>query len=398
MTLVSRIYAPEPAAASYRLAALVDGLSRAGAAVRVLTATPPHGMTVADPPGVRVSRAPVLRDRTGYLRGYVPYMSFDLPALVRMLRDPRPDVYVCEPPPTTGAVLRLAAALRRRPYVYYAADIWGDATAGTGAPRAVVAAVRALERWAMTGAARVIAVSEAVATRLNELGVRHVTVVRNGIDTGVFTPEEPDEDIDVAPAGDAAVAADDVDGVRRSRPYVLYAGTASEWQGSDVFLRALPRVLAEVPGARLVMLGHGSDWERLGEIAAALPPGAVELRSPVPPQEAATWQRGAVAALASVRPGAGYDLAYPTKTYAAWASGTPVIYAGPGAARADIETYDLGWAVEHDAGAVARAMIEAFTGARVFEAQRLAAWAREHVSAEAAGQRAADVVLAQARR
>lgn len=413
VTLVTRIFEPEPAAASFRLTALVRALRRRGAGVRVLTVRPPRdSAAVSDPPGVTVRRAPVLRDRTGYVRGYLPYLSFDLPVAIRMLLDPAPDVYVCEPPPTTGVVVRLVAALRRRPYVYYAADIWGDATAGMGASGAVVGVVRAMELWALRGAARVIAISEAVAQRLDDLGVERVSVVRNGVDTDVFRPDGPRPETGggseglpraaVSPSAEPASPASvspgpgaESDGrVVRHEPYLLYAGTASEWQGSDVFLRAMPRVLAEIPRARVVMIGQGSAWPLLAELAAALPPGAVELRAPVPAGEIARWQRGARAALASVRPGAGYDLAYPTKTYAAWASGTPVVYAGPGAAREDIEAHGLGWAVPYDAEAVALAMIEALRGAGDgFEPDRLAAWARQHVSAVAAGDRAARVVL-----
>ncbi|MDO5500237.1 MAG: hypothetical protein Q4F67_11230 [Propionibacteriaceae bacterium] len=34
---------------------------------------------------------------------------------------------IVEPPPTTGLVVRVACALRRTPYVYYAADLWSVA-------------------------------------------------------------------------------------------------------------------------------------------------------------------------------------------------------------------------------------------------------------------------------
>src|SRR5699024_2911233 len=108
--LATRIFAPEPAAASFRLAALVRGLASAGARVRVLTTTPPADMgTSADVPA-RVERWPVLRDSEGYVRGYVQYLSFDLPLALRLLRTPRPDVVVCEPPPTTGVVVRAVSA------------------------------------------------------------------------------------------------------------------------------------------------------------------------------------------------------------------------------------------------------------------------------------------------
>src|SRR5699024_7919711 len=138
-----RIFLPEPSAASFRLAALVRALADDGARVDVLTVSPPAGVEPGDgaPSAAlpaRVRRAPVLRDGSGYVRGYLPYLSFDLPLVWRLLRTRRPAVVVAEPPPTTGVVVRLVCALRGIPYVYYAADVWSDASASTGAPGVVV--------------------------------------------------------------------------------------------------------------------------------------------------------------------------------------------------------------------------------------------------------------------
>ena len=101
-------------------------------------------------------RFPVLRDRDGYVRGYLQYLSFDLPLAVRLLVEPRPDIVVCEPPPTTGAVVLAICALRRVPYVYYAADVWSDASLAAGAPRAVVRLLSRVEGTVVRRAAGVI--------------------------------------------------------------------------------------------------------------------------------------------------------------------------------------------------------------------------------------------------
>ncbi|WP_324650830.1 glycosyltransferase family 4 protein [Georgenia sp. H159] len=376
--VATRIFAPEPAAASFRLAALTRGLAGVGARVRVLTTTVPGGLPEPTDVGARVERWPVLRDSEGYVRGYLQYLSFDLPLFLRLLRAPRPDVVVCEPPPTTGVVVRVAAALRRVPYVYYAADVWADAAESARMPGVVVRTLRAVERWAMGAAEGVIAVSAPVATRLAELGVRNVHVVPNGVDTDVFTPDGP--------------AVDD-----GGRPYLLYAGTASEWQGADVFIRALPRVLEAVPEARLVYLGQGTDWQRLKALADDLPPGSVTFHARGPAEDAARWQRGASACLASIIPGRGYDLAFPTKIHAALACGAPIIFAGVGAAAEQITEERLGWAVEHDADAAAGAMIAALQAPRSpAGSRRRAHWVRRHRSAAATGREAADIVVAAA--
>jgi glycosyltransferase involved in cell wall biosynthesis len=376
VTVVSRIFSPEPSAASFRLEALARGLLAAGAATRVVTAQPSEGSTVADPPGLRVSRAPVLRDATGYVRGYLPYLSFDVPLALRLLAEPAPDVYVCEPPPTTGAVVRAVAALKGRPYVYYAADVWSDASQSTGSPGAVVGAVRLAERFALSGARTVLAVSDGVAQRVTALGGRDVVVVPNGVDTRTFA-------IDGSPPPDAPAG-----------PFLVYAGTASEWQGAEVFAEAMSRVRARVPDARLVYVGQGSSWPTIQRIAAGLPAGAVQMRGIVPPEEAAAWQRAATGSLVSIRPGLGYDFAYPTKVLASLACGTEVLYAGPGPAGEDLRTYGLGRAVDYDVAQVADAMVAMLTAPRMpGAAARLRAWVTEHRSLDATGRQAAANVL-----
>ena len=88
----------------------------------------------------------MLRDE-GNVRGYVQYLSYDIPALLRPPRcgDARP----CWSPSRRrrpGLVVRLVAALQRVPYVYYAADVWSDAAASTGAPAPLVSVLRKSSR------------------------------------------------------------------------------------------------------------------------------------------------------------------------------------------------------------------------------------------------------------
>src|SRR5699024_7164725 len=127
VVVATRVYAPEPVAAAFRLEALVLALERAGAEVTVLTSTAP-GAGAARSRQRKVSRWPVKRDTQGQVRGYVSYLSFDLPLAVRLLLQRPMDALVLEPPPTTGLVGMVAAALRRVPYTFYAADVWSDAT------------------------------------------------------------------------------------------------------------------------------------------------------------------------------------------------------------------------------------------------------------------------------
>lgn len=386
VTLATRTFTPEPTAAALRLGALARALAVGGDRVRVLTSRLAPSVardarqsagSDADPGEgaglVEVRRAPVLRDRTGAVRGYVSYMSFDLPLLVRLLTGPRPDVVVSEPPPTTGAAVRIACAARRVPYVYYCADIVSDAAALAGVPSIVVRTVAGLESFALRGARRVIAVSDGVARRARDLGARDVAVVPNGV-------RVPDAVVTGTPEGFPTC-----DG-----PVFVYAGTVAQWLAPEVFVDAFERVRARLGDARLVFVGQGSGWEALAERSRGV--AGVDMIPAVSAEEADRWMARATATLASLRPG-GYDYAYPTKILASLAQGTPVIYAGPGQAARDIAEGELGVACNLDTDEVAEAMVGLASGTAAWVgAEGARAWVSMHRSVEASSRAAAAVV------
>ncbi|MEO7131080.1 MAG: glycosyltransferase family 4 protein [Dermatophilaceae bacterium] len=379
VTIASRLFAPEVGAAAFRLRVLADAFAEAGLAVEVLTSTPPAGAPPIADAALRVHRWPALRDGNGNIRGYAHYLSYDLPLFLRLLNARRPDLYVVEPPPTTGAVVRVAATLRRRRYVYYAADIWSEAAGSAGAPAPLVAVLRRLESWVMRGAAVVLAVSEEVATRVEGLDVdpARLTVVGNGVDTDIFTPEGPRAEA--------------------SEPCFVYTGTMSEWQGAEVFIEGLARHRSRGGPGRAVFLGQGSDLQALRALAGRLVPGAVDFLGVQSPEVAASWLRGATAALVSIRPGIGYDFARPTKVYAATGCGTPVIFAGPGAARRLVTQEHLGWGVDHDPEAVSAAMdlalARAATAGTEPSAEHLVRWTAANASLRARARTAVAALL-----
>lgn len=380
VVIASRLFTPEASAAAFRLEALAVALEEAGADVRVLTTRPPRGISgtsrIAD-----VSRWPVKRDKQGQVRGYVSYLSFDIPLALRLLTQRRMDALVLEPPPTTGLVGMVAAAIRRAPYTFYAADVWSDATDSVeGVPGAVRAAVRLAETTVWKRAARVLTISPGVQHRLEELvgRRRRIVMIGNGIDTDTFTPDGPD-------AGEDP---------RGGSPYFVYAGTVSEWQGADVFLDAFARVRAAHPQARLLFFSEGSGRDALEERVRREGIGGIEFRGKVPPAQIARVLRGALAGLSSITPGQGYEFALPTKIYAATACGAPVIHAGEGAAHDRIRDNELGWACDYDAADVASAMAAALVGRRRPDAAHLRRWTLDNASLAGCAVKGAREILA----
>jgi glycosyltransferase involved in cell wall biosynthesis len=382
VTIATRVYTPEVTAASFRMRALAHALA-AQADVEVLTTKAPagSGSDSAEDLGVRVRRAPVLRDRSGAIRGYVQYLSFDIPLFFRLLFS-RTDVVVAEAPPTTGFMTAVVGLLRRKPLIYYPGDVWSDAVASMGAPSFVTSAMKAVESFVLRRSSVVIAISPEVAERLIALGAdeRRVVTAGNGIDTDIFAP-------DVVPPTDER--------------YFVYTGTMSEWQRPDVFIRGFALISQEFPDVRVKFFGQGSVQDEMRELAQQLVPGRVDFGGVVSPALSAAWIRGASGALVSIVPEIGYDFARPTKIYAAAAVGTPVLFAGPEVASVLVTEAGLGRAADFDEHAVADAMrellAEAADGRTEDRRGERVTWARENASLQAAARRVVSAI-AQVRR
>lgn len=372
VVVTTRLFTPEVGAAAFRLKALVDGLVEQGADVKVITTTPPPGSGQFTP-GFKLSRWPVMRDSGGNVRGYIQYLSFDIPAFFRLLLTPA-DVVVSEPPPTTGVVVALSSMLRRRPFVYYAADVWSEALSAMDVPAVVKKVMGAVEGFVMRRAVKVIAVSQPVAEQVAKFNVPRdrIHVVGNGVDTSIFGP--------------------DGEKTTTGKPYFVYTGTMSEWQGAGIFIEALANVLPEHPEAQIRIFGQGTDEAALKELAGAVAPGNVHFGGVVPPTEAAAWIRGAAGALVSIKPDQGYDFAKPTKIYAAAGCGTPVIFAGQGDGAAVVVDNGLGVAADYTVAAVADAMGALLTKPDAGRAARID-WVMANASLLASGRVAAAQVL-----
>lgn len=340
VTIVSRIYRPEPAAASIYLGAVADELLAQGVDVDVITAAPPKGLPPKDH-GENVRTFPVLRDRNGYVRGYVPYLSFDIPLAFRLLFARRPDVVLMEPPPTTGIVVRVVCALRRIPYVYDAADIWSDAAQLEPVPSWVISVLRTMERFALRGAARIVTISEGVVARLRHLGITApITVTGFGADTREFPPTVTDP-----------------------QPLFVYAGSYSPSHGAEILVDAFARFLASRPDYVLRFIGNGSERPTVEARAAALGiADRIEYLDPIPPAELLPHLASATASLATIKPSTVYEYSYASKVFSSFSVGCPVLFAGPGPTNELIENANLsvraGIACTYDVDAIAAAMTE----------------------------------------
>lgn len=387
--VATRIHLPEPSAASFRWDAVEKALLEAGFTVEVLTSTYPLA-TDASPQAlsaVKVRRWPVLRDKQGNLRGYLPYMSFDVPLFFRLLCAKRPDIVMAEPPPTTGFMVRIACAIRGVPYVWYAADTWTQGAKAAGAPALVVQALGFIESFAVRGAAAAIVVTEGVERRVREMGGKRVAFVPNGIDTSIYS-------LGATEGAASALAQFDL-----HYPYFIYAGTASEFQGATIFLDALRELLRDQPELQVVFVGSGADWPKLQAQAEQINrdypdyPRAV-IADQQDPHVVAELLANSVAGLVSISPEQGGDTPYPTKILATLSTGRKVIYVGGGPPATDLQQESMGWVCRYDVQEVAKAMREALAAepTPAAERERLHRWTEENRSTLKTGRMVTEVV------
>jgi len=105
----------------------------------------------------------------------------------------------------------------------------------------------------------VLAPSAVIRDELHARGVRTpIAVVPTGVDLERFRP------------GDRAAARRSL-GVGPAAPLVLYVGRLDREKSVDRVLAAFERVASTLPAAQLVLVGQGTETERLRRIARALP-------------------------------------------------------------------------------------------------------------------------------
>ncbi|WP_218061648.1 glycosyltransferase [Planobispora rosea] len=121
---------------------------------------------------------------------------------------------------------------------------WSWLAARGATARAALAWERAATRWTSL----LVCVGEGEADLARSHGLRgDVTVVRNGVDLGRFRPAGPG----------VRTAARALLGVPERVPLAVCPGRVTRQKGQDLLVAAWGRVRAEVPGARLAIVGDG---------------------------------------------------------------------------------------------------------------------------------------------
>jgi colanic acid biosynthesis glycosyl transferase WcaI len=304
-------------------------LTRKGFTVEVVCGAdqyaPAEGLAGDDPTaaGVNIRRIPRLFGGDVHRHKLLRQLWFCLAALpLLLLFSVRPGLFVTQTnPPFIVPLMALVAAVRRRPFVIIAQDLYPEVLVAHGvvARNSVAARVlRLVFGWAYRRAARVVSLGPVMSHRLVEKGVaaERITAICNWA-TG-------DEGI-VRGSGNRLRAKWGLEDCF----VILYSGNLGLAHDVETPILALRDVLSELPSLRLVFVGKGSRLAEAQRVAReAGVSQAVQFRALVP-LDMLPHSIG-VADLALVTLREGFEgLVVPSKLLGYMARGVPTLYVGP---------------------------------------------------------------------
>jgi 1,2-diacylglycerol 3-alpha-glucosyltransferase len=170
------------------------------------------------------------------------------------------DVIHAHHPFLLGPAARRLARRTRRPLIFTYHTRYEKYAHYVPLPlRLVQAAALRISAGFAAQADAVLAPSAVIRDELHARGVRApIAVVPTGVDLECFRP------------GDREAARRSL-GVGQGEPLVLYVGRLDREKSVDRVLGAFERVASTIPAARLVLVGQGTEAERLRRTAASLP-------------------------------------------------------------------------------------------------------------------------------
>lgn len=375
VSIVSRIYRPEPSAATSFLGAIADNLITNGNEVTVFTSSLPKGYIRAASQE-KIHAFPALRDKNKYIRGYLQYLSFDFPLFFRLLLSKKPDVYLVEPPPTTGLVVKLISKIKKVPYVYDVADIWSDAAIHATSSAFVIGMLLRIEKIALGGAAELITISRGVVQQLSKFNLKkRIHITGFGADTDNYHYIKA-----------------------KITNTFIYAGTYSQLHGASILIDAFAIFSKKYPDYMLIFVGNGTEKHKLAELSANLGiEKKVQFVETVSPKVLNEMFSTAKASLATLLPGGGYEYAFTTKIYSSLASGCPVVFSGPGPTRDFLNeakhSMYLGEVAEYDKYSISKALEHlVINSMSALQREQLAAWTDSNHSISRVAERVTNVL------
>lgn len=333
LVILTQYYFPEIGAPQVRLKEMVRALHHLGHEAEIVTALPnyPSGRIFPKYRGklyVResIEGAPVHRiwlyAATGAgIKRLLNYFSFAFTSLIALWRVRRPDIVFVESPPLFLAIPAVFMKwLWRAKMIFNVSDLWPDSVREMGIiqDKRLLRLAEKLEKWSYHHAFKVSAVTEGIRRGIIAKGIaaRELVFLPNGVDTGLFRPNQPDRDL---------ARSLGLDG----KKMILYAGLLGYAQGLETILETA-KLLHDQKDLVFVFLGDGPEKPRLQDLAKKYLLDNVLFFEAAPLPYVARLYSFAFAGIAVLRNLPLFNGARPSKVFPIMASGIPVVYGGAG--------------------------------------------------------------------
>jgi PEP-CTERM/exosortase A-associated glycosyltransferase len=255
---------PQIAGYTVRSDYIIENLRRMGHELAVVTSAqhPGGDERLETIKGVPHYRTPALRSN---LRTGVREMSamFALQRRIRQVAmEVKPDLIHAHSPMLVGLPAWRVARSLRIPLVYEVRDLWENASVDRGkfaAGSLTYRAARALETFVLKRAQATVTICESLRRELEPrvAASERLFVVANGVETETFTARPRSAEL-----------------VRRwqleGKAVITYIGTFQPYEGLDTLVRGMPRVLAAIPNAHVMITGAGGVQPELEALSRSL--------------------------------------------------------------------------------------------------------------------------------
>lgn len=259
---------------------ILTALQRAGHRVTALT-SPRHTDMFPDCAGeeqidgihyMRTAKAPRIWNPLLRARAFMRTLQLQIE---RTAGKVNPDIIHAHSPSLCGIPACRAARRLGIPFVYEVRALWEDAAVDQGTMDRWSWRYH-LSRYAETGLFRradaVVTLCAPLAREIDTRtgGTSMVVIAPNGVDTSVFQPRPRNRELAIST------------GVKNST-VVGYIGTFFRFEGLDDLVRGWDTIVADEPGARLVLVGEGEVSQTLADLRArSARPDSIILTGRVP--------------------------------------------------------------------------------------------------------------------
>jgi colanic acid biosynthesis glycosyl transferase WcaI len=357
---VSQYFSPEMGAPAARAAELSRHWAAAGQEVTVLTGFPNHPTGVVPPEYRDKFRRLVVREKVdgvNVVRTWlVPfpnrkahermlnYTSFGISAASTGLFLQRPDIVIATSPQLLVALAGWwLARLKRVPFVFEVRDLWPESLAAVGMGKSSSLLHRALANIAgflYRRSDHVVVVTPAFEDYLVErwrVPREKISVIENGVETRLFAPEPF--------TGEAGT------GLRRElraegKFVVSYIGTMGMAHGLETIIAAAARLRDAKPEIVFLMVGEGSDKERIAALAREHGLNNLRFVDQQPREKIPAYICASDVCLVLLKKTDLFKTVIPTKMLEFMSCARPVILGVDGQARAILEEARAGLVIE----------------------------------------------------